>query len=164
MIPMLRGHVHAVAKDLPEVTIVKEDKLISEENVQERSLTRLLGGFGALALGLALLGLYGTVSYSVSQRVREMAIRLALGAHTTELLWMIVRESLRYVLAGVAIGVALAWAASRSLESFLFGVPGFDPITYGVLIAVLVVAAIGAAYVPARRATKVDPMVALRCE
>jgi predicted permease len=164
LIPMLRGQVRTIAKDLPEVTVLKEDELINRENVQEQSLTRLLGGFGILALGLALLGLYGTVSYSVSQRIRELAIRMALGAHPTGLLWMVVRESLRYVLAGVAAGAALAWLASRSLDSFLFGVAGFDPITYGVLMAVLVVAAIGAAYVPARRATKVDPMIALRCE
>jgi ABC-type antimicrobial peptide transport system permease subunit len=89
---------------------------------------------------------------------------MALGAQREGVLWMVMGEALRFVLAGVAIGAVLAVIAARSLESFLFGVQGFDPLTYALLMALLIVAALGAAYVPARRAMKVDPMVALRCE
>ncbi len=163
--PAIREQVRQVAKDLPPLDIVSEDQLLAEEETsEERSLGSLLGGFGALALGLALLGLYGTVSYSVSRRVREIAIRMALGAQREGVLWMVLGEALRFVLAGVAIGAVLAVIAARSLESFLFGVQGFDPLTYALLMALLIVAALGAAYVPAHRAMKVDPMVALRCE
>lgn len=128
MVPVVRDQVHALAKDLPPVEIVSLGQDLQEsENGDERSLTRLLGSFGALFLGLALMGLYGMVSCSVSQRVRDLAIRLALGAPRAGLLRMIVGEALRYVLAGGIVGVALALAASRMLGSFLFGVNGFDP-------------------------------------
>jgi predicted permease len=165
VIPAIRNQVHALAKDLPPVDIVSVDQdLQADENREERSLARLFGGFGALALGLALLGLYGTVSYSVSQRLRELAIRFALGANQRDLSWMIVSESLRYVLAGVILGVTLAVVASRTIESFLFEIRGFDPATYAALIAGLFLTAMGAAYIPARRARSIDPMLVLRCE
>jgi ABC-type antimicrobial peptide transport system permease subunit len=96
--------------------------------------------------------------------MRELAIRFALGAKPRGLSWMIVAESLRYVLAGVVMGGALAIIASRTIESFLFEVRGFDPATYGMLILVMILTATGAAYVPARRARRIDPMVVLRCE
>ena len=164
MITAIRRQIHQVAPDLPVVNPVKEDELLYEENGQERSLSKLLGGFGCLALGLALLGIYGTVSYSVSRRIREIAIRMALGAQRSGLLFMIVRESLRFVLLGAGIGAVLALAASRLVESFLFGIHAFDPLTYSLLIAVLTLAAAFAAYLPARRVSKVDPIVALRHE
>ena len=166
IIPAIRSQVHAAAKDLPVIDfIAREDDLLDEQsNSQEASLSKLLGGFGALALGLALLGIYGTVSYSVSRRIREIAIRMALGAQRGGLLLMIVRESLRFVLVGAAIGAALTLAASRLLESFLFGIKSFDPPTYILLILALTVAAAFAAYLPARRVAQVDPIVALRHE
>ena len=164
MIAAIRRQIHTVAPDLPVVNPVKEDDLLYEENSQERSLSKLLAGFGALAVGLALLGIYGTVSYSVSRRIREIAIRMALGAQRGGLLFMIVRESLRFVLLGAAIGAVLALAASRLLGSFLFGIHGFDPLTYFLLIAALTVAAAFAAYLPARRVARVDPIEALRHE
>lgn len=164
LIPGIISQVHQIAGDLPNVDIVKEDDLLDEENDQERSLGTLLGGFGGLALGLALLGLYGTVSYSVSRRIREIAIRMALGAQQRGLLWMIVGEPLRIVLVGAAVGAVLAVVASRMLESFLFGIRGFDPLTYFVLIGALLTAAMVAAYFPARRAVMVDPIISLRHE
>ena len=166
IIPAIRSQVHAVAKDLPVIDfIAREDDLLDEQsNGQEASLSKLLGGFGALALGLALLGIYGTVSYSVSRRIREIAIRMALGAQRSGLLFMIVRESLRFVLLGAALGAVLALAASRLLESFLFGIHTFDPPTYFLLIAALTLAAAFAAYLPARRVARVDPIEALRQE
>lgn len=164
MIPMIRNEVHAVASDLPPVKIVTDQELQDDASGQERSLTRLLGGFGALAFGLAILGLYGTVAYSVSQRMRELAIRFALGATRHGVLWMIINESMRYVLLGVLLGGALAIGASRAVESFLFEVRGFDPIIYGWFVGFMMLTALLAAYLPARRARTIEPMAVLRYE
>ena len=165
MIPAIRNQVQAVAVDLPPAQIITLDQdLQDSENREERSLARLLGGFSTLAFALAILGLYGTVAYSVSQRMRELAIRYALGATRHSVLWMIIRETMPYVFLGVLLGGALAVGASRSVESFLFEVRGFDPTTYGWLIAFMILTALAAAYLPARRARRIDPMVVLRCE
>ena len=165
MIPAIRNEVQEVAGDLPPVKIVTVDQDLQDAgNREERSLARLLSGFGALAFGLAILGLYGTVTYSVSQRMRELAIRFALGATRHGVLWMIIRESMRYVLLGVLLGWPLAIGASRAVESFLFEVHGFDPITYGGLTAFLMITALVAAYVPALRARRIEPMAVLRSE
>jgi predicted permease len=164
MIPVVRNEVQAVASDLPPVEIVTDQDLQDFESREERSLARLLGGFGALAFGLAILGLYGTVAYSVSQRMRELAIRFALGATRHGVLWMIITESMRYVLFGVLLGGALAVGASRAVESFLFEVRGFDPAIYGWFVGFMVLTALLAAYVPARRARKIEPMTVLRYE
>jgi predicted permease len=164
MIPAIGNEVQTVASDLPPVKIVTDQDLQDFESREERSLARLLGGFGALAFGLAILGLYGTVAFSVSQRMRELAIRFALGATRYGVLWMIISESMRYVFLGVLLGGSLAIGASRAVESFLFEVRGFDPIIYGWLVGFMIMAALLAAYVPARRARRIDPMTVLRCE
>jgi predicted permease len=164
MIPAVRNEVQAVASDLPPVKIVTDQDLQDFESREERSLARLLGGFGALAFGLAILGLYGTVAYSVSQRMRELAIRFALGATRRGVLWMIISESMRYVLAGVLVGGVLAIGASRAVESFLFEVRGFDPIIYGWFVGFMTLTALIAAYLPARRARRIEPMAVLRYE
>lgn len=134
------------------------------ESGEERSLTRLLAGFGALAFGLAILGLYGTVAYSVSQRMRELAIRFALGATRRGVLWMIMSEAMRYVLVGILVGWVLGGGASRAVESFLFEVRGFDPVTCAWSIGIMTVTTLLAAYVPAQRARRIEPMTVLRSE
>jgi predicted permease len=164
MIPVIRDQVQAIASDLPPVKIVTDQELQDFESREERSLARLLGGFGALAFGLAILGLYGTVAYSVSQRMRELAIRFALGATRRGVLWMILSESMRYVLLGVLLGGALAIGASHAVESFLFEVRGFDPIIYGWFVLFMIITALVASYVPARRARSIEPMTVLRYE
>ena len=164
MIPVIRNEVHAVASDLPPVRIMTDQDLQDFEGREERSLARLLGGFGVLAFGLAILGLYGTVAYSVSQRMRELAIRFALGATRHGVLWMIISESMRYVVLGVLLGGALAIGASRAVESFLFEVRGFDPIIYGWFVGFMILTALIAAYLPARRARTIEPMAVLRYE
>ena len=164
MIPAIGREVQVVAGDLPPVKIVTDEELQDFESREERSLTRLLGGFGALAFGLAMLGLYGTVAYSVSQRMRELAIRFALGATRGGVLWLILSESMRYVLAGVVLGWVLAGGASRAVESFLFEVRGFDPATYAWAMGLMTATALVAAYVPARRARRIEPMAVLRNE
>jgi ABC-type antimicrobial peptide transport system permease subunit len=108
--------------------------------------------------------LYGTVAYSVSQRTRELAIRFALGATRHCVLWMIVRETMQYVLLGVVLGWVLAAGASRAIESFLFEVRAIDPTTYGWLMAFMLITGLLATYLPARRAKGIDPMAVLRCE
>jgi predicted permease len=164
VIPAIRDQVQAVAVDMPPIKIVPDQELQDFESREERSLARLLAGFGALAFGLTVLGLYGTVAYSVSQRMRELAIRFALGATRRGVLWMIMSEAMRYVFLGILLGWALAGGASRAVQSFLFEVRGFDPVTCAWSIGLMTITALVAAYVPARRARRIEPMAVLRSE
>src|SRR5439155_16952689 len=124
----------------------------------------LLGAFAALAVALALLGIYGVMSYSVSQRTREIGIRMALGAARSGVLRLVVAQGARLAALGVAIGIAGAVALSRVLRSLLFGVSATDPLTYGAIASALILVALGACWLPARRAAGVDPVIALRAE
>ena len=124
----------------------------------------LLSLFGALGLLLAAIGLYGVLSYVVSQRTQEMGIRIALGAGTREVLELVMGQALRVTAWGVVLGVGGALAASRAIASLLYGVTPHDPLVLSLVIVILGAVAALASYLPARRATKVDPMVALRYE
>lgn len=124
----------------------------------------LLLAFGALALTPAAIGTYGVIAYSVSQRTQEIGIRMALGASRQDVLRMVVIVGLRLAIAGVLLGVALSLAAGRFIATLLFGVRAADPLTFSAVAAALLATAVIAAWVPARRATRVDPMVALRSE
>ncbi|HEY9228448.1 MAG TPA: FtsX-like permease family protein, partial [Gemmatimonadaceae bacterium] len=129
---------------------------------------RVAGGlarwFGIIGLSLAALGIYGLVVYTVSQRTRELGVRIALGAEPRDIRGLVVGQGLKLALVGVAIGVAISFAAARTLAAFLFGVSAADPVTYVSTSLLLVVVAMAASYVPARKATKTDPLVALRYE
>jgi ABC-type antimicrobial peptide transport system permease subunit len=119
---------------------------------------------GAMALALGIIGIYGVISYAVSQRTREIGIRLALGAQKGELKWMFVRSALVLTGVGVVIGVVAAAGLTRFMKSLLFGISPLDPLTYVAIPFILVSAAVLASYLPARRAAAVDPVVALRTE
>jgi predicted permease len=131
---------------------------------EERLLATLSGGFGLLALLLSCLGLYGILSYAVAQRTKEIGIRMALGAARRDVLWLVLRDALRLVLLGAALGIPAALAASRLFVSQLFGISAADPVALGLATLALLVVAAVAGYLPARRATRVDPLVSLRCE
>jgi predicted permease len=132
--------------------------------VQERVMATLGAAFGILGLALAAVGLYGLLTYTVARRTNEIGIRLALGAKRQEVLWMVIRHALTLLGTGVAIGIPAAWAASRLVSSMLFGVRGTDPMTIGVATVALVATGLIAGFLPAWRASRVDPMVALRYE
>ena len=140
------------------------------QEVYGKSLARtsftlvMLGIAGAMALSLGIIGIYGVISYSVSQRQREIGIRLALGTQRGDLLQMVLRRGAKLALVGVAIGISAALALTRLMTNLLFGVTAHDPITFAAVAALLIVVAVLACYIPARRAMLVDPIVALRYE
>jgi ABC-type antimicrobial peptide transport system permease subunit len=124
----------------------------------------LLVLFAGVALFLAAVGLYGVVAYTVSQRTREIGLRMAIGAEPGHVMSMILGGGMKLVLIGVAIGVAGALALSRFVETLLFNVPPSDPLSYGLTAGLLIVVAVVACYVPARRAMRVDPLIAMQVE
>jgi ABC-type antimicrobial peptide transport system permease subunit len=124
----------------------------------------LLAAFSGIALLLAVVGLYGVMSYSVAQRTREFGVRVALGAKVRDLLQLVVSQGMKLVAVGLVVGVAGSLALTRVLSGFLFGVQPTDPGTFAVVSALLVIVGALACWLPARRATKVDPVVALRAE
>jgi putative ABC transport system permease protein len=140
------------------------EQTLSDSVAPRRFNMLLLGIFAFIALALATVGIYGVMAFSVTQRTHEIGIRMALGAERRDVLGLVVREALRLTLVGILLGVAGAWALTRLLTSFLYAVRPTDPLTFSLVPAGLVAVAILASYVPARRAAKVDPMVALRYE
>jgi putative ABC transport system permease protein len=140
------------------------DQWIATSLAAPRFNVVLLGTFAGLALILASVGIYGVVAYSVTQRSRELGLRMAIGAQQRDVVAMVLRESLVVVAVGMAVGVAAALLATRALSGLLFGISPLDPVTWTAVTAVLFGVAFLASYVPARRATRVDPMIALRAD
>jgi putative ABC transport system permease protein len=138
--------------------------LVSETTAESRFQTQLLGAFSALAVLLAAIGVYGVLAYAVTERTREIGIRIALGGTSGDVLTMVLGRTLRLVTPGVVLGVAGALLGTRVLTKLLFGVRPDDPITFAVVAAALVVVALVAALAPARRASRVDPLIALKAE
>jgi predicted permease len=168
LIPAVRAAVHEVDSNLPIFEVKTQVAQAEESIAQERLYAELSSGFGALALILAAIGLFGLMSYAVARRTNEIAIRMALGARQTGVLGMVIGETLVLVLAGAAIGipcaVGVATVTERVLTDVLYGVTATDPVTFSVTAIGLLVIGVVAAYIPAHRAARVDPMRALRYE
>ena len=140
------------------------DRVVTDANAEPRFEMLLFGAFGAVALLLAAAGIYGVMNYSVSRRTREIGIRVSLGAGSTEVLRMVVWQGMMQALAGTAVGIPAAVLASRLMSGMLYGVRLTDPVTFGAVGLVLGLAALVATFVPARKATRIEPMTALRNE
>jgi putative ABC transport system permease protein len=158
----LRRAVQDVDPNLPLIDVETISESLSGSLWAPRMGASLLSIFGLLALVMAAVGLYGVVAYSVEQRGREMAIRLALGAHRADILYLILGQTAKLVGSGLALGVLVALAFTRTLGSFLFGVGSADPPTFTLILVLLGAVALVASLIPARRATRVQPANALR--
>ena len=149
--------------DVP-LTISSLEATVSSSLADRRFVLVILGIFSAVALALAAVGIYGVVSYHVARRTREMGIRLALGAPPSRVRGSVMRGAMVMVGGGLVVGVGLALLAGRWVESMLFGVRANDPITLGVVLLTLLATAFVAAFIPARRSTRIDPMITMRAE
>jgi predicted permease len=156
--------IHDIDPDQPVSNIRTMKEVLGEEFGQRQTGTTLLGAFAALAMLLAAIGLYGVLSYFVSQRIPEFGVRIALGAQSRDILFLVLKRGMGLVSAGLAIGLVASFALTRLMQSLLFEVSASDPIVFAVIAVLLAAVAFAACVIPARRATKVDPMIALRYE
>src|SRR6202162_768281 len=157
----IRRIVASIDPDVPVANVETMDDIIDRNVVDRRQQMVLLGAFAALALALASIGLYGVLSYAVTQRAREIGLRMALGASGSSVVGMVVRHGLAVKGIGIAIGLAGSWAATRSLKNLLYGVTATDPVTFAEVAALLTTIALAACWIPARRASRVDPIKVL---
>jgi putative ABC transport system permease protein len=160
----IRQEVREIDKDLPVTDIAILPDSIDASVAQPKFRTFLLGLFAAMALALAAIGIFGVISYSVSRRTNEIGIRVALGAQGTDILKQVLAEGTRLAAVGLTLGLGASIVVTRFLATLLFGVKPTDPLTFAAVAAVLAAVTLTACYLPARRATRVDPLVALRYE
>ena len=160
----VRSRVQSLDANLPLTNMNTIGELLDQGLWAPRMGASLLTVFGGLALILAIVGVYGVLSYSVNQQTREIGIRMAMGAQTSSVLALVVKQGMRLAAMGLMLGLLVALAAMRVLSSLLFGVSAHDPLIFGSVSLILATAAILACYFPARRAARVDPLVALRYE
>jgi macrolide transport system ATP-binding/permease protein len=160
----VRNIVHQLGPRVPVADITTQSRVIDETIVQERTFADLCTCFGALALLMACVGLYATMAYAVTRRTSEIGIRMALGAQRRRIVWMVLREVLVLAAVGLAVGFAAVWQTTKFLQSFLFGLKPNDPLALAAAVSILIACAVLAGYAPAWRASRIDPMVALRHE
>jgi len=163
LIESLRNEFHRLDPELP-IEFTKFDSVVARSIGSPRFRTVLLGIFAALALTLAVIGVYGLMSFIAVQRVPEIGLRMALGATAGDIVGLVLGKSLRLVAVGLVIGVAASFALTRYMQTLLYGIKSSDPATYALVCGILATAAIAASYVPAWRASRVDPVQALRNE
>jgi putative ABC transport system permease protein len=154
--------IHSIDPSLPVSSIRTMDEVISTATSRPRFLTLLLGLFSGLAMALAAVGIYGVMAYSVTQRTQEIGIRMALGAKPMDVLSMVLKNGMLMTLIGMVVGIVSSIFLTKLMNSLLFGVTATDVTTFVTVPFVLVIVALGACYIPARRATRVDPLIALR--
>jgi len=164
VVAAVKDQIWAVDKDQTIWAVRTMDEIVSSSLAPRRFNLLLLGVFAALALVLASVGIYGVISYAVSQRAREIGVRMALGAQASDVLKLVIGQGMKLALAGVAIGLIASVALMRTMKNRLFGVSATDPATFAATALLLALVALAACWIPARRATKVDPMIALRGE
>jgi putative ABC transport system permease protein len=164
LVDEVKQHVWSLDRQIPVSDIHSMNELMAVSLDQERFNMSLLGIFAALALILAAVGIYGLMAYAVSQRTHEIGVRVAVGAQQRDVLALVVREGAKLAFLGIAIGVAAAVGLTRLMASLLFDVKPTDPATFAGVAILLALVALAACYIPARRATRIDPMVALRYE
>jgi predicted permease len=164
LLSAIRQAVREVDSNLPLFDVKTQVEQASQSLAQERLFAALLSFFGALALALAALGLYGVLAHSVAQRTREIGVRMALGAEARHVLRLVIGQGMLLVCVGIAVGLTSAYWLTKWLSSWMYGVDVTDPLTFGAIALLLTFVALLACWIPARRAAKVDPMIALRCE
>jgi putative ABC transport system permease protein len=162
--PAIRNAIWSVDKDQPIVQVAMMDDLLAASEANRRFALILFETFGLVALALAAAGIYGVLSYTVTEQTREIGVRLALGAERRNVLSLILRKGLKLTLSGIGLGLLMSWAVTRLLTNLLYGVSAKDPSIFGGVALLLIVVALLACYWPARRATRIDPLVALRHE
>src|SRR5262249_24907891 len=164
LVPTIRQQLASLDPELPLSDASTIERAMAHTLVTNRLTNLLFAGFAATALLLALLGIYGVMSLNVGSRTNEFGIRMALGAQGGDVLKLVIGQGMKLTLVGVLIGLGGALALTRLLKTLLFGVSATDPLTFALIALLLAAVALLACWIPARRATKVDPMIALRCE
>lgn len=160
----VRGQIAALNKDQPVFNVRTMEQIVSQSVAPRRFSMLLLAVFAVVALALAVIGIYGMLSFAVAQRTREIGLRMTLGAQRTDVLRLVIGHGMKLAIAGVLLGLVASFALTRTMKNLLFGVSATDPVTFGLITLLLTIVALLACWVPARKATKVDPMEALRYE
>jgi putative ABC transport system permease protein len=164
MASAVRHEFESLDAQLAPSHVVTMDQVIAESNARQNFNTLLLTVFASIALLLAAVGIYGLMSYAVEQRTQEIGIRMALGANQGKIMRLVLGQAVRLAMIGTALGLAAAYSLTRLLAKFLFGVKPSDPMAFSIVAAILIMVTLLAAFVPTRRAMRVDPVVALRQE